>query len=264
LSEEIAVGFVPLSVGICFAVFAGMLICMTLAHRLGRARRRRHPGAGEQGQNTIESAVFGLLGLLLAFTFSGAAGRFEDRRHLIMEEANAIGTAWLRLDLFPAAEQPFIRDHFRRYVDARLAIYRAVEDSQALRVAAASADAAQRQLWESVVPVLNANDNQRLVNVVVPAFNEMFDLATARMMAMETHQPLLVFGVLVALMLLAAVVSGLSMSANDRLSPLHMLVFAGTLALAAWLILDLEFPRLGLMRIDSHDHLITDLRATMG
>ena len=75
-----------------------MLICMTLAHRLGRARRRRHPGAGEQGQNTIESAVFGLLGLLLAFTFSGAAGRFEDRRHLIMEEANAIGTAWLRLE----------------------------------------------------------------------------------------------------------------------------------------------------------------------
>jgi len=73
-----------------------------------------------------------------------------------------------------------------------------------------------------------------------------------------------VLGVLVALMLLAAVVSGLSMSANDRPSPLHMLVFAGTLALAAWLILDLEFPRLGLMRIDSHDHLITDLRATMG
>lgn len=71
-------------------------------------------------------------------------------------------------------------------------------------------------------------------------------------------------GVLVALMLLAAVVSGLSMSANDRPSPLHMLVFAGTLALAAWLILDLEFPRLGLMRTDSHDHSITDLRAMMG
>ena len=256
--------FVPLSIGICLSVFAGLLVCMTLAHRLGRARRRRHPGAGDQGQNTIESAVFGLLGLLLAFTFSGAAGRFEDRRHLIMEEANGIGTAWLRLDLLPAAEQPSIRDHFRRYVDARLAIYRNVEDPQGLRVAVASADAAQRELWNSLVPVLNTNDSQRLVNVVVPAFNEMFDLATARMMAMETHQPLLVFGVLVALMLLAAVVSGLSMSANDRLSPLHMLVFAGTLALAAWLILDLEFPRLGLMRIDAHDHLITDLRATMG
>ena len=61
--------FLPLSIGICLSVFAGLLVCMTLAHRLGRARRRRHPGAGDQGQNTIESAVFGLLGLLLALTF---------------------------------------------------------------------------------------------------------------------------------------------------------------------------------------------------
>jgi len=56
----------------------------------------------------VESAVFGLMGLLIAFTFSGAAGRFDDRRHLVRQEANAIGTAWLRIDLVPAEAQPLI------------------------------------------------------------------------------------------------------------------------------------------------------------
>jgi len=63
-----------------------------------------------KGASAAEAAVFGLLGLLIAFTFSGAASRFEDRRHLITTEANAIGTAYLRIDLLPADTQPEIKD----------------------------------------------------------------------------------------------------------------------------------------------------------
>ena len=62
--------------------------------------------------------------LLVAFTFSGAAARFDTRRQLIVEETNAIGTASLRLDLLPAAVQPPLRAHFRQYVAARLEVYR--------------------------------------------------------------------------------------------------------------------------------------------
>ena len=61
------------------------------------------------------------LGLLIAFTFSGATSRFEARRHLLTEEANAIGTAYLRLDLLPATAQPELRRMMRAYVDARMA-----------------------------------------------------------------------------------------------------------------------------------------------
>ena len=73
-------------------------------HRLGQRRlaqrRQREPG---KGAGAAEAAVFGLMGLLIAFTFSGAAERFEARRHLVTQEVNAIGTAWLRLDLLPAS-----------------------------------------------------------------------------------------------------------------------------------------------------------------
>ena len=64
------------------------------------------------------------MGLLIAFTFSGAASRFDDRRHLIVQEANAIGTFYLRLDLLPAESQAVLRGKMRQYLDARLAFYR--------------------------------------------------------------------------------------------------------------------------------------------
>ena len=81
----------------------------------------------------IESALFGLLGLLLAFSFGGATNRFNTRRALIVDEANALGTAWLRLDLAPVAEQPALRDVFRRYLDSRLAVYASFPDIEAAK-----------------------------------------------------------------------------------------------------------------------------------
>ena len=74
----------------------GLLVCVQLGFMLGRRQ------GGDGGASALSAAVFGLLGLLLAFSFSGAAGRFEHRRELITQEANAIGTAYLRLDLLPA------------------------------------------------------------------------------------------------------------------------------------------------------------------
>jgi len=72
------------------------------------------------GIGTIEGAVFGLLALLVALTFSGAAARFDTRRQLIVEETNDIGTAYLRLDLLPPSAQPALRESFRQYVGMRL------------------------------------------------------------------------------------------------------------------------------------------------
>ena len=86
-------------------LFLGMLLFLEVGRRLGL--RRRAPaaeGTAAEGR-VVEGAVFGLLGLLVAFTFSGAAARFDTRRQLIVEETNAIGTAYLRLDLLPTAFQ---------------------------------------------------------------------------------------------------------------------------------------------------------------
>ena len=95
-------------------LFCGMLLCFELGRRLGVARLARDPDGVGKGSGSVEGAVLGLLGLLLALTFSGAGSRFEDRRFLIADETNAISTAYLRIDLLPAETQPEIRQLFRQ------------------------------------------------------------------------------------------------------------------------------------------------------
>jgi hypothetical protein len=104
-------------------LFLGTLVFCEV-RRIGLASRARHPGELVKGAAAAEGAVFGMLGLLIAFSFSGAASRFEDRRHLIVEEANAVGTAYLRLDLLSGDARTELREMFRRYLDIRIATYR--------------------------------------------------------------------------------------------------------------------------------------------
>ena len=93
-----------------------MLILLEVGRRIGARRLAEDPMGAAAGVGTVEGAVFALFGLLIAFTFSGAAARFDTRRQLIIEETNAIGTAYLRLDLLPVDAQPGLREKFRRYV----------------------------------------------------------------------------------------------------------------------------------------------------
>jgi hypothetical protein len=111
-------------VGLIACLFGAMLGVVEIGHRL--ARGRSHAGLA-----AVETAVFGLMGLLLAFTFGSAAVRFETRRNLIVEEANNISTAYLRLEMLPESTQPALRDAFREYGDTRLAIYRLIPDMAA-------------------------------------------------------------------------------------------------------------------------------------
>src|SRR6478735_756175 len=85
------------------AIFLGIVACLMLGRWLGQRAIARYGAAGVPNISSIEAAVFALLGLLIAFTFSGALSRFDVRRAQAVDEANAIGTAWLRIDLVPAS-----------------------------------------------------------------------------------------------------------------------------------------------------------------
>jgi hypothetical protein len=118
-----------------FGLFGGILILLEAGRRIGARRIARDSEGARAGTGAVEGAVFGLMGLLIAFTFSGAATRFDTRRQLVTEEANNIGTAWLRLDLLPKGAQPALREAFRRYVDSRLEVYRKLPDLEAAEAA---------------------------------------------------------------------------------------------------------------------------------
>jgi hypothetical protein len=116
--------------GTIFAVVlsAGILALLEIGRRIGVRQLMEEGESASKGLCAMESAIVGFLGVLLAFSFSGALTRFDARRHLVVEEANDIGTAWLRISLLPADAQPSMRDLFRRYLDSRIEVYKRVPD----------------------------------------------------------------------------------------------------------------------------------------
>jgi hypothetical protein len=246
------------------ALFAGMLLCIEVGHRFGRSWLARHPGDHSVGSGPVQAAVFGLLGLLLAFTFSGAASRFEGRRHLITEEANAIGTAYLRVDLLPSDAQAGMRQLFRDYLDARIEVHRLATDLVAMEAKRAEAAQWQQQIWDAAVAATGRPDARvHAAQMVVPSLNAMFDMATTRIMATQNHPPRIIFVLLAGLSLLTSLLVGYALAENTLRNWFQMLLVATTISVVFGVILDLESPRHGLIRIDAADHVLMELRSTM-
>lgn len=242
-------------------IFFGMLLLFEVGRRLGIARRRRDPDGVDKGSGPVEAALFGLLGLLLAFTFSGAASRFEDRRHLITEEANAIGTAYLRIDLLPPDTQSAIRQLFARYLIIRTDIYRDAEDVTATKARTSETASLQTQIWANAVSASQRPDAATdAAKLLLPALNAMIDITTTRAVAMQNHPPRIVFFLLAALSLVSALLAGYVMCSTAVRSWFYMLLFSATMSATFFVILDLEYPRFGLIRIDEADKVLVDLR----
>jgi hypothetical protein len=254
---------ITLNIALFVALFVALIGSLEAGRRSGRKVFSRD-GAHPTGLGTVEAVVFGLLGLLLAFTFSGAAGRLDTRRAQIVDEANAIGTAWLRLDLLPAGAQPKIRESFRKYTDSRIAIYRTFSQSglEAAQAEFARSTVLQREIWTDAVAA--SRDTPSATVVVMPALNEMFDIAATRLAATELHPPPIVYVVLALISLVCAFLAGYQMGATAVPSRAHMIVMAFVLSFTFYVILDFEYPRLGLIRIDDLDNLIVQVRASMG
>ena len=160
-------------------LFGGILLLVEVGRRIGIRRMARDSEGARAGMGAVEGAVFGLMGLLIAFTFSGAASRFDSRRQLVTEEANDIGTAWLRLDLLPAGAQPALRASFRRYVDTRLEVYQKLPDSRRpWRRWTASDSCKAKSGPRRSPPAGKALPPPAML--LLPALNQMFDITTTR------------------------------------------------------------------------------------
>ena len=259
------------AVGVRAIIFAGvglslaMVASLEAGRRLGVRRRVKNPDGSVPGLGAIEGAVFGLLGLLIAFTCSGAAARFDLRRQLIGQEANAIGTAYLRISLLPPTNQIRLRDLFRNYLDTRIAYYQNIGNNpgDAARKLG-DLSALQNEIWKQGVEAtrnLSGNPSAAAItSLFVQSLNDMIDITTTRWVAMQTHPPGVVFGMLIALVLVCSVLAGYGTGSNRARCWLHVTGFVIILTLTVLIILDYEYPRFGLIRIDPLDQLLVALR----
>ena len=229
-----------------------------LGFRIG-ARRRVDEEVADMGH--ILSATLGLLALLVGFTFALALGRHESRRELVVTEANAIGTAWLRSALVPEPERAVLVDQLRRYADQRLALADASENGAAIARAEAATDSLHAALWATSVAAVPRMQPATVAPLLLAAMNDVIDVAGARRAALAARLPPSVLGALVLYALIAAGFLGYVTGAGARRPrlPAALLLLLLTLALA--LILDLDRPRTGTITISQRS--LLELRAAM-
>jgi hypothetical protein len=245
-------------------LFVGVLVFLEAGRRIGRRRIASEGAEGGAGFGSVEGAIFGLMGLIIAFTFSGAAGRFDDRRHLVTQEANAIGTAWLRIDLVPAEAQAKLRDLFRRYLDSRLETYRKATQAELAMAEFARSATLQQDIWRvAAAACRDPGAAPGAPLLLLPALNEMIDITTTRLMATRIHPPGIIFAMLVVLTLAGALLAGHAMASHPRWSWIHALALATVMSATIYIIIDIEYPRLGFIRVDAADEVLVDLRKSM-
>jgi hypothetical protein len=247
---------------VLFLLAAGLMVCMLAAMEIGwrRGNRRvlRDPEGAEKGTTTTDSAVFALFGLLLAFTFSGAAQRFVDRRDLINDEANAIGTAYLRTSLLPADAQPALRALYRHYVEVRLKA-----PAVAMENGIDETPEVQNQIWKLTIDALQQREGQPIVQSVLDPVNEMFDITSTRLLASRTHPPAFIYLLLVGMSLICGFLGGYNMGVSRRRHVLHAIAFSVCISSVIYLIIDVEFPRVGLIQVGYADNVLLNLLSSM-
>jgi hypothetical protein len=232
-----------------------LLPAMVILFELGRRFRVRQKF--DLTSATVEGAVFALFGLLLAFTFSGAMTRYDVHRQLLVEETNDIGTAYLRLDLLPVSAQPALRQLFRDYTTSRLHLFDSVRPEiapQSLKL--------QRKIWQQVVQEATApGANPDATKLLLPAINNMIDITSTRQSAFHMHPPATVYLLLFVFSCGCAFIAGCGMAADRNWY--YALILAITVTLTIYATLDIEYPRMGLIRLNQTDKGLIDLRNSM-
>jgi hypothetical protein len=194
----------------------------------------------------IRDGLFILVGLLFGFTLALAVPRFADRRLLLIDEANAIGTAYLRASTLPSPDREQAQQLLREYVDARLDLDNAGLDRVRFADAANHAKDIQEQLWQTVIEITKT-DRSAVAATYISSLNQMIDLDEKRRSATENRIPGPVWLLIFSVSIIALFTRGLTLAGRFWLT----LVLAPlTIAIVVALIADLDTPSSGFIRLD--------------
>src|SRR4029450_12805321 len=249
---------------IAAAFFVSSLLLLNYGRQLGLRYQKQEAG-NMAGLTNVEGAVFGLIGLLLAFTISGALQRFDDRRQLVIQEANAASTAHDRLALFEGDVGATLHNKLKDYVQARIDLYRMPHDYSLLKRTEFFSQEQEdnilsfkNRLWNAAVGACPQSSFRPACAQALPAVANLFEVARLRLGAAEKHPPQVIYVMLFGLGLGGSLLAGFGMAAAKSRSWIHMLIFAGTLTVTLYTLTDMEYPRLGLIRIENFDHFLVD------
>lgn len=234
-----------------------ILAANEVGFRLGRGKG---PGLGAQDPAAIvQGAAFTVLALLLGFSFALALGRYDARRGALMREANAITTTWLRSQLLDPADARAVGADLRIYVAQRIAFARAEADPILRATADEKSRAIQRKLWLATLQIAHRDPHSTIVPLFIAALNDAINLSTEERAVLTTHIPDVVTIGLLLIAFIAAAMMGYRLGRQGERATIFKACYAVMLAITLGLVLDLDRPQRGLIRVN-----LTPLQTVQG
>lgn len=212
-------------------------------------RRHRSPDIdATKAQTTLgTTALLALLGLLLAFSFSIVEARFGKRKELVLDEANAIGTTYLRAGMLPDGEGDRIRELLRGYTEARVDP-RSIRD---LRRAISESEEVHGELWKEATKAAVAHPDSEVVSIFVQSLNDVIDLHESRVtVGLHQRLPLPILFTLLAISALSAIAIGFGAGLDRRRLPLSTVALLFAVASVVVLIVELDQPGSAMFRVN--------------
>ena len=253
------------AIGVAALFFVGCLIMLDYGRRLGLLYLRRRRGRAHGWTSSRGIAVFALIGLLIAFAVSGALHRFDERRQLVIQEANAISTTYDRLGLFERGVAQDLQTKLKAYVSARIELYRMPHDFSFWEGAEVWSSEQQdrilglkTQIWDALVAACPQDNFRAVCTLSVTALSNALEAARLRLGAAERSAPSFIRGAVWAWPGCFAACRLWDGAGQGTQLDFNMVVFSASLAITLYVITDIEFPRLGLIRIEGFDHFLVD------
>ena len=231
-----------------------MIICSAIGLYAGRKRTRE-----SKMDATLLGSLFALLGLMLAFSFNLATTFYGMRREIIIDEANNIGTAILRADLYSKSDRQLFRADFKNYIEARIDYYDS-KDANTVSDALERTVQIQQKLWGRASELSTDTGYYVASMQMIPALNNLIDITTTRLYGDYVHLPDPIIYLLILLACACAFYVGYTIAGKEKFDWMLAIGFYLLTSLVVFVIFDLDRPRRGLIKLDKINNAIVDLR----
>jgi hypothetical protein len=235
------------------------LIAAEVGFRLGIFLQKRDPSSkGTPMTGAVVGGMLGLMAFLLAFCIGIVINQHNGRKAMVVTEANAVGTAYLRAGFLDEAERGIVRDLLREYVQIRLD---AVSEPSALDATLARSEEIHGELWSIMEDGVRAGQNSEPISLLIESINEVIDVHSLRLAAIDLRLPELLWFVLYSATLLSFLLVGVASSSDGKRDPLAILLFSLALVAVLMIVVDLDRPQQGILTVSQSA--LTDLLRQM-
>jgi hypothetical protein len=241
------------SVVIAATLFLIIILFNEFGFRIGRYVQRHTDDDVKALTGSIQASILGLLALLLGFTFSMSMQRFDNRSMALIDEANALGTAMLRVQLLPEQFQPDATALFQQYVGLRIEIgqldmtklaQRSQYNKQIVQL--------QHQLWDLAVAATNEDPRPVTTGAFVSALNNVIDAQGKRNALLQMHVPEVVLLLLFIVFISSGGIIGYSAGLSGKRNMAPIVLVSLLITLIVFIIIDLDRPKRGLIQVNQN------------